>query len=487
MIIDWCLLERITYKDNIFWLKERNYNKRSKVFLLICEICGDEFISKRLNTITCSPICRGKRNTGQNNSNYGKKLTDEQKKAVSEGGKKSSNYKNNKILSNNSNAYFIISIGHSYKTFDSFDEFNNFIVNTNKLSQLKHLYNVKSEIEDKLIPKRKLSLTKTVAELRGILRGKKKNATMWSDYILIRRGWDKEESIEYIKNEQSKNSLKRIDNLRNEGMTDKEIKEHFSELGKRASLRRTKEEHRKSSVRCVEYWMERGYTKKEAKEIIRQSCDCSLEGMIKRYGEKEGTIRYNRKVEKTKKSSKKCVEYWMEQGYNFYEAKEKVSEHQTTFSLEICIKKHGKEKGYEIWKDRQERWMATMNSKSDEEKEEIRIKRYPGNVSKAELELCESLECGSQKYINGYWFDIYKGNKIIEYNGDYFHCNPNKYSPTFFNKSTGMYAAEKWEFDREKIETAKRSGYDVLVVWEEDYKRSPEKVIEKCKDFLEGK
>ncbi len=45
------------------------------------------------------------------------------------------------------------------------------------------------------------------------------------------------------------------------------------------------------------------------------------------------------------------------------------------FSLEICIKKYGKEKGTEIWKARQISWQKTLNSKSPEEIEEINKKK----------------------------------------------------------------------------------------------------------------
>jgi hypothetical protein len=40
--------------------------------------------------------------------------------------------------------------------------------------------------------------------------------------------------------------------------------------------------------------------------------------------------------------------------------------------------------------------------------------------------------------------DIYfpKLNKAIEYNGDYWHCNPNKYEADYFHKKSKLTAKE---------------------------------------------
>jgi hypothetical protein len=54
-----------------------------------------------------------------------------------------------------------------------------------------------------------------------------------------------------------------------------------------------------------------------------------------------------------------------------------------------------------------------------------------------------------------YHYDFeYKG-KIIEYHGDYWHCNPEKYEETFVNKHSKYTAKEIWKRDEEKEKTAK--------------------------------
>ncbi len=57
-------------------------------------------------------------------------------------------------------------------------------------------------------------------------------------------------------------------------------------------------------------------------------------------------------------------------------------------------------------------------------------------------------------------------NKIIEVFGNYWHCNPQKYSPNYFNKSIKLTAQEIWNKDRNRIIELKSYGYNVEIIWE---------------------
>lgn len=61
-------------------------------------------------------------------------------------------------------------------------------------------------------------------------------------------------------------------------------------------------------------------------------------------------------------------------------------------------------------------------------------------------------------------------NLIIEYNGDYWHCNPKKYKPDYFNQKKQKTAKELWEYDKNKIDLIKGKGYNLEIVWESDLK-----------------
>lgn len=56
----------------------------------------------------------------------------------------------------------------------------------------------------------------------------------------------------------------------------------------------------------------------------------------------------------------------------------------------------------------------------------------------------------------------------VEYNGDYYHANPDKYAADWLNKKRGMTAAEIWAHDEQKALSLHRQGYNVLSVWESD-------------------
>ena len=90
---------------------------------------------------------------------------------------------------------------------------------------------------------------------------------------------------------------------------------------------------------------------------------------------------------------------------------------------------------------------------------------------------------------NGFYrydFTDLKNKKIIEYNGDDYHANPNKYKsydfPNPFRKD--LSAKEIWVKDNKKIQLANSNGFDVLVIWDSEYKKNKEEIINKCKNFL---
>lgn len=62
-------------------------------------------------------------------------------------------------------------------------------------------------------------------------------------------------------------------------------------------------------------------------------------------------------------------------------------------------------------------------------------------------------------------------NLIIEYNGDYWHCNPKKYKSDYFNQKKQKTAKELWDYDKHKIDLIREKGYNLEIVWESDLKK----------------
>ena len=192
------------------------------------------------------------------------------------------------------------------------------------------------------------------------------------------------------------------------------------------------------------------------------------------------------------------VEYWIRKGFTEEDSIEKVKERQRTFSLKRCIEKYGEEEGLKVFEERQKKWSnkieekyrngefskvpkklsSSRYSKSAKILIDLLLKEHPNSICfENELELI--FENKTRVY-----FDFSLGNKIIEFNGDYWHCNPKNYDPNYYHKRLKMKASEKWKIDEDKIELAKNKGYDILVIWESEFKKCPEKIIKECLEFL---
>jgi len=114
------------------------------------------------------------------------------------------------------------------------------------------------------------------------------------------------------------------------------------------------------SIISTDFWTFRGYTLEESKLKVSK---------IQKENSNKKTQKYTK--EELKHFTPRCIEYWIDKGYTKHESKNKVSEIQTTFSLDICIEKHGKEKGTQIWNKRQSKWQDTLKSKPQDEIDRI--------------------------------------------------------------------------------------------------------------------
>jgi len=199
------------------------------------------------------------------------------------------------------------------------------------------------------------------------------------------------------------------------------------------------------------------------------------------------------------------IEYWLKKGFNENEAIEKISKSQSTFSLNKCIKKYGIKEGTEIFNNRQVKWKNTMNLKSDEEK--IRISKAKNSAySKISQKLFfEIYDIIKDKFNDIYFADlneeyciisenrsqlpdfcILDNKKIIEFYGDESHCNPKMFNETFINWVKDK-AIDKWKYDEERLLRLKAKGFQVLVIWESDFKNNHDKTLCDCLDFLMDK
>lgn len=237
-----------------------------------------------------------------------------------------------------------------------------------------------------------------------------------------------------------------------------------------------------------EYWLAKGYSEVEAEKLANDT---------KAQNDQRGASQSKSMSDEIRRSkSHRCEEYWILRGHTQEEARKIIATKQSTFSLEKCIEKYGKEAGTARWQERQENWKNTLNSKSVEEKQRINSKKIGKGytVSKNEKEICEYLReagidiesqfCLQHTDNKFFVYDIRYKNKIIEYNGDYWHTNPMLYQESFFNNRTKLTAKETWLKDQIKTQCAISNGFDIMIVWEFDYNKDSKRILSECVTFL---
>lgn len=101
--------------------------------------------------------------------------------------------------------------------------------------------------------------------------------------------------------------------------------------------------------------------------------------ILKTLEKKSTTVKNNPQNQLTK------IEFYLNKGFSLEEAKLKLRERQTTFSLEKCILKHGLVEGTKIFNERQKKWLDTLSNKSEEEKIAINRKKNSGPLNKLYL------------------------------------------------------------------------------------------------------
>jgi hypothetical protein len=101
----------------------------------------------------------------------------------------------------------------------------------------------------------------------------------------------------------------------------------------------------------IGFWLDRGYSKNVATKKVSQ-----IQSNRTKKGFVNGSFG-NRLLPSH-------IEYWTKKGYLNEEAKAKVKERQATFSLDICIKKHGEVEGTKIFNDRQTKWQSSLDHNS---------------------------------------------------------------------------------------------------------------------------
>lgn len=286
----------------------------------------------------------------------------------------------------------------------------------------------------------------------------------------------------------------------------KKIYDNNKKVNKQLSDERSKGTNylQENSNRCIEFWIKKGFSEEESLIKVKEIQTSN--------GKKLKDKLDNNSLFKTKfcNSINTNINYYINKGFTKDEALIELTKRQTTFSLAKCIEKHGDIDGLKIWEERQNKWQTTLNNKTDEEKQEINRKRlfnYNGFSKQSQLLFWEiynnfnshditfyslnnkEMHRYNKELKKHYLYDYvdHTNKKVIEYNGDFWHCNPKIYDENYYHKIMQKYAKDIWEQDKIKNEFIINMGYDLLIIWESDFKQNKEKTIQLCIDFINNK
>lgn len=281
----------------------------------------------------------------------------------------------------------------------------------------------------------------------------------------------------------------------------------------------------------VEFYLNKGYSKEEAIELrnkkvietsnkisskvsgknngmhrsnrsqreLEENCPWHIEFYNKRYPELSIEERERLRQQTIKKTQSRIIshntqiEYYIRQGFTKEEAEEKLKDRQNTSSLDKFIKRYGENEGRKRFLERQTRWKSSLqksfnHSGTPYTQSQIALKMLTDlcnrlSIDMPKMELCLINE-NRNKIKSHYFYDFNYKDKIIEFNGDYWHCNPKTWSKDKYNKSLHLTAQEVWNKDADKKKCAESHGYKVLSVWDSEYKKDPLMVMKKCIDFI---
>jgi len=308
------------------------------------------------------------------------------------------------------------------------------------------------------------------------------------------------------------------------GLSESEARETISKIA------------RKQSVRCVEYWLSKGFNQFEAeKKISEIQCGCSprrVEHWVARGLSEEEAVTEVSKVqqkdakkklqkyshEERQKQNSFSPKYWISKGMsesdavNFCKTKsdnmslpalikkygdkigqEKYNEYceyrRINYTLSGYIQKHGEEEGEKRW---QKRFNNHQNSTAANQFFDILMNFIPAQykVYRAFKNDSNNREYGIRDGDKYYFCDfvVPELNLCVEFYGDYWHCNPEKYSADFYHSRVKKTAEEIWRDDKTRIDAISRlRNFKIFIVWESNTERAIQTIKEEIQHAIKNK
>lgn len=253
-----------------------------------------------------------------------------------------------------------------------------------------------------------------------------------------------------------------------------------------------------------EFWISRGYSMEDAIKKVSELQSNNNKKYINKYSKEE-----------RKKFQNTCIEYYLNNGNSLEESEKLLSERQSTFSHKKCIERYGVN-GEKVFRDRQDKWQNTMNSKSVEEKKVINerkgvnLKNYIAKYGEEEgrkryliwlneylcrvkrnglkrysiesiiffkkhipEKIMEQSQYGDDEYYirhedKIFFYDFRYKNTIVEYHGSFYHFNPRKDVFESWSNPFGVSPEQSLEKDKLKRKIAEDKNFKYFEIYSND-------------------
>jgi hypothetical protein len=255
----------------------------------------------------------------------------------------------------------------------------------------------------------------------------------------IQRGYTKNEAEQKVKEIQKNNSNKNIEKIKSLSKEEynkiyaTSSKEYFQhKYGKNWEYyykEYNKNRTNKSLKNKVEYWINKGFSKDEAEQKVKEI-------------QSQRSKKAKEKLKKGEYFIPTQLQYWINKGFSEDEAKLKLSERQSTFSLDNLIKKYGEKEGKEIFNKRQQIWQENYQktciqkygvpfyilSNEYSKLSPITKPHHKEIIDFIKENYDDEILINTKKVISPLELDIYIPDLkfAIEFNGLYYHSNIDK-------------------------------------------------------------
>ena len=316
----------------------------------------------------------------------------------------------------------------------------------------------------------------------------------------IKKGLTETEAFEKVKDLKERTNRYCIPFWLRKGYTEEESKNKISEIQK---INASKVNHKtKPQTTRIEYWLNKGYDYESAKEKLKdRQTTFTLKKCIEKHGDVEGLKIYNErqiKWQNTLNNNNDNIELNKKRGLNKEQFIEKHGEDKYNILVDIRKLNNSKE-GY-IEKHGEDKYNQKINNikKSFRDRDFNKISKISNILfQNVEKEINEKCFYGKEEKIiqfynddkySCFFVDFKIGNKIIEFYGDYWHGNPLLYkSYEIIGSKYKHYKVEDiWKRDEERIRLIIERGYEVLIIWENDYKKNKEEIKNKCIKWIKN-